>query len=90
MRIANREDPDQTASQKQSDLGLHFLSRPGPLFTVYSINKQTVDSHWSIQVWTRLNSFQCGQGLFSRQLLFKILVQLPYSIAWLQLLDVNQ
>ena len=28
VRIANREDPDQTASfQKQSDLGLHCLSR---------------------------------------------------------------
>ena len=26
--IANREYPDQTASQKQSDLGLHCLSRP--------------------------------------------------------------
>ena len=29
--VANREDPDQTASlllQKQSDLGLHCLSRP--------------------------------------------------------------
>ena len=26
--IANREDPDQTASKKQSDLGLHCLSRP--------------------------------------------------------------
>ena len=28
VRIANREDPDQTAFQKQSDLGLHCLSRP--------------------------------------------------------------
>ena len=28
IRIANREDPDQTALQKQSDLGLHCLSRP--------------------------------------------------------------
>ena len=27
VRIANREDPDQTAFQKQSDLGLHCLSR---------------------------------------------------------------
>ena len=27
-RIANREDPDQTASSQQSDLGLHCLSRP--------------------------------------------------------------
>ena len=28
VRIANREDPDQTASgEKQSDLGLHFSSR---------------------------------------------------------------
>ena len=27
VRIANREDPDQTASQKQSDLCLHCLSR---------------------------------------------------------------
>ena len=26
VRIANREDPDQTAFQKQSDLGLHCLS----------------------------------------------------------------
>ena len=26
--IANREDPDQTASQKQSDQGLPHLSRP--------------------------------------------------------------
>ena len=26
VRIANREDPDQTASQKQSDLGLLCLS----------------------------------------------------------------
>ena len=30
VRIANREDPDQTASsdEKQSDLGLHCLSMP--------------------------------------------------------------
>ena len=28
VRIVNREDPDQTASQKQSDLCLHCLSRP--------------------------------------------------------------
>ena len=28
VRIRNREDPDQTASQKQSDLGLRCLSRP--------------------------------------------------------------
>ena len=31
VRIANREDPDQTASselKKQSDLGLHHLLRP--------------------------------------------------------------
>ena len=33
LRIANREDPDQTASseaavKKQSDLGLHCLARP--------------------------------------------------------------
>ena len=34
VRIENREDPDQTASsgvlllQKQSDLGVHCLSRP--------------------------------------------------------------
>ena len=28
VRTANREDPDQTASKKQSDLGLHCLSRP--------------------------------------------------------------
>ena len=28
VRKANREDPDQTAVQKQSDLGLHCLSRP--------------------------------------------------------------
>ena len=28
VRIANREDPDQTASGKQSDLGLHCLSKP--------------------------------------------------------------
>ena len=29
VRIANREDPDQTASaNRQSDLGLHCLSRP--------------------------------------------------------------
>ena len=30
VRIANREDPDQTASseEKQSDLGLSCLSRP--------------------------------------------------------------
>ena len=33
VKIANREDPDQTASeirlllQEQSDLGLHYLSR---------------------------------------------------------------
>ena len=27
IRIANREDPDQTASSEQSDLGLHRLSR---------------------------------------------------------------
>ena len=26
VRIANRVDPDQTALQKQSDLGLHCLS----------------------------------------------------------------
>ena len=26
-RIANGEDPDQTASEAQSDLGLHCLSR---------------------------------------------------------------
>ena len=25
VRIANREDPDQSASHKQSDLGLHSL-----------------------------------------------------------------
>ena len=30
VRIANREDPDQTASsdEKQSDMGLHCLSMP--------------------------------------------------------------
>ena len=28
VRIANQEDPDQTASIKQSDLGLPCLSRP--------------------------------------------------------------
>ena len=28
VRIPNREDPDQTASEKQSDLGLHCLFRP--------------------------------------------------------------
>ena len=28
VRIANREDPDQTVLKKQSDLGLHCLSRP--------------------------------------------------------------
>ena len=28
VRIANREDPDQTAFQKQSDLGLQCLSGP--------------------------------------------------------------
>ena len=28
VRIANKEDPDQTASQKQSDLGLPCLSWP--------------------------------------------------------------
>ena len=28
VRIANQEDPDQTASSKESDLGLHCLSRP--------------------------------------------------------------
>ena len=28
VRIANREDPDQTALQKQSDLGLCCLSKP--------------------------------------------------------------
>ena len=28
FRIANRENPDQTALQKQSDLGLHCLSGP--------------------------------------------------------------
>ena len=28
VRIANREDPDQTASQKQYNGGLHCLSRP--------------------------------------------------------------
>ena len=27
VRMGNREDPDQTASQKQSDLGLSCLSR---------------------------------------------------------------
>ena len=27
VRIENREDPDQTASKKQSDQGLHCLSR---------------------------------------------------------------
>ena len=27
-RIANREDPDETASKKQSHLGLPCLSRP--------------------------------------------------------------
>ena len=27
VRISNRQDPDQTASSKQSDLGLHWLSR---------------------------------------------------------------
>ena len=27
-RIANREDPDQNTAQKQSDPGLHYLSRP--------------------------------------------------------------
>ena len=26
VRISNRQDPDQTASSKQSDLGLHCLS----------------------------------------------------------------
>ena len=28
VRIANREEPDQTASSKQSDLGLHYLPWP--------------------------------------------------------------
>ena len=28
LDIANREDPGQTASKKQSDLGLYCLSRP--------------------------------------------------------------
>ena len=28
LRIANREDHNQTASLEQSDLGLHCLSRP--------------------------------------------------------------
>ena len=28
LRMANREDPDDIALQKQSDLGLHGLSRP--------------------------------------------------------------
>ena len=28
VRITNREDPDQAASQKQSYLDLHCLSRP--------------------------------------------------------------
>ena len=28
VRIANREDPDQTSSPKQSDLGLLCLSMP--------------------------------------------------------------
>ena len=27
VRITNREDPDQTASSEQSDLGLHCVSR---------------------------------------------------------------
>ena len=27
IRLANREDPDKTPPQKQSDLGLHCLSR---------------------------------------------------------------
>ena len=27
VRIANREDPNQTAHQKQSDLNLHCLSK---------------------------------------------------------------
>ena len=30
VRIANREVPDQTASQKQSGLGLHCLSMTIP------------------------------------------------------------
>ena len=28
VRMANREDPDQTASHKQSDLGLRCFSGP--------------------------------------------------------------
>ena len=38
VRTANREDPDQTASE-QSDLDLHFLSRPfGQLFSEVQIS----------------------------------------------------
>ena len=28
VRLANREDPDQTASSEAVDLGLHCLSKP--------------------------------------------------------------
>ena len=42
VRIANREDPDQTASLKQSDLGLPCLSRPWQATSVQNFRRFTV------------------------------------------------
>ena len=46
VRIANREDPDLTASSKQSDLGLRCLSRSfGQATSVQNFSKFTVCGH---------------------------------------------
>ena len=43
VRIANREYPDQTACQKQSDLGLQWLSRPfWQATSVLNFSKSTI------------------------------------------------
>ena len=39
VRIANSEDPDQTASKKQSDLGLQCLLRPYMQVTLEQANQ---------------------------------------------------
>ena len=51
VRVANREDPDQTASKKQSDLGLRCLSRPfwqGTSVRKFRISNKLVQSEASL------------------------------------------
>ena len=86
--IANREDPDHTASektlirllfQKQSDLGLHCLSEP-------FFSRQLVFKILEHLLYIERKDFRSSLiwvctvclSLIGRQLVFKILEHLPY------------